>query len=88
MKTLIRYTVQEFCKRCDFQEERLNIFIEKEWIKPQHDHDTFFDDEDLARARLIKDLVNDFDLNDDAVSIVLNLLDQIHYLRASIKQKI
>lgn len=85
MKTLIRYTRQEFCRESDIGDERLERFLEEEWLRPHQDEELFFDDEDLARARLISELIRDFDLNPDAVSIIMNLLDQIHSLRVQIQ---
>jgi chaperone modulatory protein CbpM len=38
---------------------------------------------DLARAQLIRDLRDDLGVNDEGISVILHLLDQVHGLRRS-----
>jgi chaperone modulatory protein CbpM len=45
-----------------------------------------FSDVDLARAQLIHDLREDFGVNDEAVSVILHLVDQMHGLRRSMQE--
>jgi len=42
-----------------------------------------FSDVDLARAQLIRDLRDDFGVNDEGISVILHLIDQMHGLRRS-----
>jgi chaperone modulatory protein CbpM len=42
-----------------------------------------FSDVDLARAQLIRDLRDDLGVNDEGISVILHLLDQVHGLRRS-----
>jgi chaperone modulatory protein CbpM len=42
------------------------------------------DDEDLARIRLIRDLKEDFGVNDEGMSIILHLLDQLNRIHLEI----
>ena len=35
----------------------------------------------MARAQLIRDLKDDLGVNDEGVSVILNLVDQVHGLR-------
>jgi chaperone modulatory protein CbpM len=44
-----------------------------------------FSDVDLARAQLIRDLREDLGVNDEGVSVILHLLDQMHGLRSSMR---
>ena len=44
-----------------------------------------FSEADLARARLIQDLRMDFGVNDEGISIILHLLDQLYGLRCLIR---
>jgi chaperone modulatory protein CbpM len=39
----------------------------------------------LARAQLIRDLREDFGINDEGISVVLHLVDQMHGLRRSMQ---
>ena len=41
------------------------------------DGDLVFDDSDVARVRLIAELRNDLGVNEDAIPVVLRLLDQV-----------
>jgi chaperone modulatory protein CbpM len=40
---------------------------------------------DLARAKLIRDLRDDLGVNDEGISVILHLLDQVHGLRRSMQ---
>jgi chaperone modulatory protein CbpM len=44
-----------------------------------------FSDVDIARAQLIRDLREDLGVNDEGVSVVLHLIDQMHGLRQSMR---
>jgi chaperone modulatory protein CbpM len=43
-----------------------------------------FSEVDLARAELIRDLMQDLGVNDEGVGVILNLLDQLHGLRRAL----
>jgi chaperone modulatory protein CbpM len=77
---------QEFIDRSHLDTPTLNAWIEAEWLVPLTGGTTFnFSDADLARARLIRDLKLDFGVNDEGITIVLHLLDQLHGLRCLVK---
>ena len=62
--------------------ERLRICVTEAWVKPAASDDGhLFDDIDVARMQLIVELVKDLQVNDDAVPIILSLIDQVHALR-------
>ncbi len=44
-----------------------------------------FSDVDLARAQLIRDLREDLGVNDEGISVILHLIDQMHGLRHSLQ---
>lgn len=65
---------------------RLVAFIETELVTPlRHEHDggaaRLFRAVDVARVQLLCDLSLDLDLDDDALGVVLGLLDQLHATR-------
>ena len=65
---------------------RLETFIAAGWIiPPQTEPELMFSDVDLARAQLIRDLREDLGVNDEGVSVVLHLIDQMHGLRRSMQ---
>lgn len=69
---------------CGVKKEIIIRFIEEEWIHPaDREHDDL-DEEDLARIRLIRELREDFGVNDEGLSIILNLIDQLNRLHLEI----
>jgi chaperone modulatory protein CbpM len=65
--------------------ETLNAWIEAGWVMPRRDgDDVAFSDVDLARAELIRDL-QDMGMNDEAVPVILDLIDQMHGLRRTLR---
>jgi len=60
----------------------LTLWIERRWIRPHHEGSGWtFTEIDVARVELICDLRHDMDLNDEAVPVVLSLVDTVHGLR-------
>ena len=45
------------------------------------------DEEDLARIRLICELKDEFGVNDEGVSIILQLLDQLNRMHLEVAKK-
>jgi chaperone modulatory protein CbpM len=56
-------------------------WVERGWVRPE---DEVFHDIDVARVRLIHELLFRMDLREDAVPLILSLLDQIYDLRGSL----
>ena len=78
---------QEFLTRAGLQMQTLELWLEQRWLIPeQSSAGTNFSDMDVARARLIRDLKDDFGVNDAGVDVILHLLDQLHGLRRAIQQ--
>jgi chaperone modulatory protein CbpM len=66
--------------------EHLHVWIQRGWIRPVlREAGAGFTDADVARASLIHDLHEIVGLDDEAVPVVLNLIDQIHGLRRELK---
>lgn len=64
----------------------LRQWIAEGWVRPASgDSGPVFDDLDVARIRLVCDLRTDMSLSDDAVPVVLSLLDQVHGLRRELR---
>lgn len=62
-------------------------WIECSWITPASPTKKELDQEDLARIRLIHQLRKDMGVNDEAIPIILELLDQICYLHNEMSKK-
>ncbi|MFZ5789739.1 MAG: chaperone modulator CbpM [Pseudomonadota bacterium] len=57
-------------------------WIEQSWVLPESEGGSWrFDELDLARLRLIAELTQELEIGDEAIPVVLNLLDQIYDLR-------
>jgi chaperone modulatory protein CbpM len=60
----------------------LEVWIDENWIAPvRGDQARVFSEIDLARARLISELIEDVGVNDAGVGVILDLIDQVHNLR-------
>jgi chaperone modulatory protein CbpM len=79
-------SVQEFLIRAHLEHHSLEVWISAGWlVPPQIEPELMFSDVDLARAQLIHDLREDFGVNDEGVSVILHLVDQMHGLRRSMQ---
>jgi chaperone modulatory protein CbpM len=64
----------------------LDRWIVNDWIRPDREMGVYvFQDIDVARVRLIRDLRDDLGVNEDALPIVLLLLDQLYDLRRHVR---
>ncbi len=67
-------------------ETRLALCVSQSWVVPRPGDDgPAFDVVDVARLQLIVDLTEDMAVNDDAVPIILSLIDQLHALRSRLR---
>jgi chaperone modulatory protein CbpM len=71
----------------DLATVELTAWIERRWVEPEPDlaGGWVFQAIDVARVRLIHDLRRDLDVSEDAIPVVLALLDQIYELRLQLK---
>jgi chaperone modulatory protein CbpM len=66
--------------------KRLEFYIENGWVTPQRKMEgRHYADIDLARLQFIEHLRDDMALGDEAVPVVLSLVDQIHGLRHQLR---
>ncbi|TVR84334.1 MAG: hypothetical protein EA405_01895 [Rhodospirillales bacterium] len=64
----------------------LTAWIERRWVRPAHTPEGFvFDDVDEARIALIRELRQDLLVDDEALAMVLNLLDQLYAARQMLR---
>jgi len=81
-------------RRLSQVEEDLNLegdllrdWIGQRWIRPTlNDGEPLFDEADMARARLIAELRADFNVTDEAMPMVLRLMDQVYALRKALNE--
>ncbi|MEZ5960587.1 MAG: chaperone modulator CbpM [Hyphomonadaceae bacterium] len=75
--------ISEFLARAELDEATLEVWVTEGWLIPDQGSGAFGEG-DLARARLIKDLMKDLGVNAEGVDIILHLVDQIHSLRGAL----
>ncbi len=82
------YTIIEACQFVQMTEEDLLDFIAKEWLQPLSHEPFELDEEDVARSLLIRELREDFGVNDEGIPLILHLLDQIHFLHSEVRRRL
>jgi chaperone modulatory protein CbpM len=79
------FSLQQVVAEVGVTESDLHLWIEQRWVLPHRREDSFvFDDVDIARARLIRELRVDLMVNEESIPVVLSLLDQVHALRRTL----
>ena len=77
----------EFCERLEIETAVLKVWVERRWlVPPQSSGRLDFAEAEIARARLIQDLVGPMGVNDDGVDVAMQLLDQVHGLRGRLNR--
>ena len=78
-------TLSEVVAITEIGETEIVSWVEQSWVLPAEDAGHWlFDDADCARIALINDLRTAMGVNDEAVPLVLRLLDQVYALRAAL----
>ncbi len=85
MEYKITYEITEVIEIFEVNEVFIYDCIEREWIIPIDSRNKLLDREDIARILLIKDLKEDFGVNDESIPIILHLIDQLHWSQVQIK---
>lgn len=65
----------------DLTPEFIQVCIRNRWIIPENPEEGTLDQEDRARLLLIRDLQIVMGVNDEAIPIILHLLDQLYWLK-------
>ena len=61
-------------------------WVERGWVQPEHEGENLvFQEIDIARVRLIRDLRHELALGEEAVPVVLSLMDQVYELRSQLR---
>jgi len=81
-----RKQIEDASKICGVPCEIITRFIEEEWILPVDQTTPFLDSEDMARIKLIWELSNEFGVNDEAMPIILHLLDQLNRMHLELER--
>lgn len=75
----------EFLLVAEIETHVLESWVEAGWLLPRETEDDYLSEIDLARVRLINDL-NELGANEDAIPIILNLIDHLHGTRHTLQE--
>ena len=76
---------REFLLTAHLGAETLEAWIGAGWLAPRESGEgERFSEVDLARVRLIRDL-RELGINDEAIAVILHLIDQLHGLRRALR---
>ena len=65
---------------------QLRVWVRRGWVVPCHSEEgPLFDEVDVARLRLVCQLKQDMAIGEEALPVVLSLMDQLHGLRRELK---
>ncbi len=77
----------EFCARLEIEITVLRVWMDQQWLVPEEEEGVrVFQEADLARGRLILDLLGPMGLNPEGVDVAMSLIDQIHSLRGRLNE--
>ena len=81
-------TIETVCLRISgLERDELERWIGEEWIRPEGAPGAWrFREIDIARARLIRELRHDLQLHEEALPVVLSLLDQLYAERRRLRR--
>jgi chaperone modulatory protein CbpM len=72
--------------RCRVERGTLERWITLSWVRPTRGDDGWhFSDADIARIELICDLHRELGIAEDAIEVILPLLDQVYALRRQMR---
>ena len=81
MKTLVQVLAEFGLSR-----DELLLWIERRWVLPlAQGNDYVFGEADVARIQMIVELHRDLAIDDEAMSVVLDLLDKLYGLRRQMR---
>jgi chaperone modulatory protein CbpM len=78
---------QTFLKTSGLQVKVLELWIEQEWLVPEETPTGLhFQEIDVARVRLIRELQSRIGANDAGIDVILHLMDQLHGMRRAMEE--
>jgi chaperone modulatory protein CbpM len=67
--------------------ETLHMWIDRGWLTPRRSRNQYrYQEIDVARIRLIHEFSTELELDDEAMDVILPLLDQVHGLRHELRR--
>ncbi len=79
--------MREFLLRTRIDAGLVEAWVAAGWLLPEEaDGERRFTERDMARALLIRELRDELGVNDEGVAVILDLLDQLHGVRAALRR--
>jgi chaperone modulatory protein CbpM len=76
----------EFIVHARLDADVLETWIEAGWLSPREEAEIRrFSEIDLARAELIRDLIHEMGVNEEGITVILDLVDQLHGVRLALR---
>ncbi len=78
--------IAELAAEFELASADLLLWIERRWVLPlQQDGEFIFSETDVARVRMIVELRRDLAIDDEAMGVVLDLLDKLYGVRRQMR---
>jgi chaperone modulatory protein CbpM len=80
-------TIEQVVAEIKVTRGEVTAWVEQRWVRPlEEDGRYLFDEADRARIKLIAELRGDLEVGEEAMPLVLRLLDQIYTLRRALTE--
>lgn len=80
-------TFAEIIAEFSLSRDELLLWIERQWVLPlAQGNEYVFGEADVARVQMIVELHRDLAIDDEAMSVVLDLLDKLYGLRRQMRE--
>jgi chaperone modulatory protein CbpM len=74
-------------RHAGLERRQLHSWIEEGWVRPERSGESWsFAAVDIARVELILEIRREFAIDDDALPVVLSLIDQLYALRRQMRR--
>lgn len=77
--------MDEAATHCGLTSEDILLFISFEWIRPYGIENLIFDEADLVRLQLILELKEQMGINNEGITVILHLVDQLNHLHLELQ---
>jgi chaperone modulatory protein CbpM len=80
-------TIADLVVEFGVQQDELLTWIERRWVLPLNESGAYvFAESDVARVQMICDLRRDLAIDEEAMSVVLDLVDKLYALRRQMRE--
>lgn len=76
-ESIVRFSLLEASRQSGVDRKTIVYCLQERWLVPAYPEEAELDEADVARLRLIATLREDFGVNDEAIPVILHLVDQL-----------